>query len=124
MTRVQRYTYNVKRYRDLLSNAEGGEDEVKDIVGGGGAGELVEGAEGGVEIEEKHLVGSVSGGRLVGLGEGVERGVDSGLLADVGQNRGVLFSALVSIYVAQDLSTKFLDTLSSYCRRTDKRRFD
>jgi hypothetical protein len=51
----------------LLSYAEGAEDEVEDVVGSGGAGDFVEGAKGGVEIEEEHLVGDAGG---YGVGSG------------------------------------------------------
>jgi hypothetical protein len=43
----------------LLSNAEGTEDQVEDVVGGGGAGDFVEGAQGSVEVEQEHLVGDL-----------------------------------------------------------------
>ncbi len=52
----------------LLSDAEGAEDQIEDVFGGGGAGDFVEGAEGSVEIEEEHLVGNSSG---YGFGGGV-----------------------------------------------------
>jgi hypothetical protein len=58
----------------LLSDAEGAEDQVEDVVGGGGAGDFVEGAEGSVEVEQKHLVRDAGGdgvGRVVERGEGV-----------------------------------------------------
>ena len=55
----------------LLSDAEGAEDQVKDVVGGGDAGDFVEGAQCSVEIEKEHLVGD-SGD--YGVGRGVERG--------------------------------------------------
>ena len=45
----------------LLSDAEGAEDKVQDIVAGGGAGDFVERAQGSVEIEEEHLVGDLGG---------------------------------------------------------------
>ena len=54
----------------LFSDAEGGEDEAEDVVGGGGAGEGVEGAEGGVEIEQKHLVRDAVGDGGLCRGEG------------------------------------------------------
>ena len=55
----------------LLSDAEGAEDQVEDVVGGGDTGDFVEGAEGSVEVEEKHLVGDAGGD---GVGRVVERG--------------------------------------------------
>lgn len=41
----------------LFSNAEGGEDEVENVIGGGLAGERVEGPEGAIEVNQDHLVG-------------------------------------------------------------------
>ena len=55
----------------LFSDAEGAEDQVEDVVGGGGAGDFVERTQGSVEIEQEHLVGD-SGDN--GVGRGVERG--------------------------------------------------
>ena len=40
----------------LFSDAEGTEDQVENVVGGGGAGDFVERAQGCVEIEQEHLV--------------------------------------------------------------------
>ena len=55
----------------LLSDAEGAEDQVEDVVGGGGAGDFVERAQGAVEIEQEHLVRDLGGH---GVGGGIERG--------------------------------------------------
>ena len=55
----------------LLSDAEGAEDQVKDVVGGSCAGDFVKGTEGSVEIEQEHLVGDSAD---YGVGRGVERG--------------------------------------------------
>lgn len=41
----------------LLADAEFAEDEVEDVVAGGGTGEGVEGAEGLVEVQEDHFMG-------------------------------------------------------------------
>ena len=40
----------------LFSDAEGTEDQIKDVIGGGLAGERVKGPESTVEIEQDHLV--------------------------------------------------------------------
>ena len=55
----------------LFSDAEGAEDEVENVVGGGGSGDFVERAQGGVEVEEQHLVRDFAG-------DGYGRGVQSG----------------------------------------------
>jgi hypothetical protein len=53
------------REMGLLADAELAEDEVEDVVGGGGAREGVEGVEGFVEIEKDHLVGDRYGDALL-----------------------------------------------------------
>ena len=61
---------------------------MEDVVGGGGAGEGVEGAEGGVEVEQEHFVGNaVLDGDACG-GEGAERLGDGLMLAEVGEQGG------------------------------------
>jgi len=67
----------------LFPDAEGGEDEAEDVVGGGGSGEGVEGAEGGVEVEEDQLVGQAGGVGGVGGVECGEGCRDRLLLAEV-----------------------------------------
>jgi len=67
----------------LFADAEGGEDEAEDVVGGGGSGEGVEGAEGGVEVEEDQLVGQAGGVGGVGGVECGEGCRDRLLLAEV-----------------------------------------
>lgn len=44
----------------LLSNAEGAEDQVKDVVAGRGTRDLVERPQRVVQIEEQHFVGDFS----------------------------------------------------------------
>ena len=63
-----------------LSNAEGGEDAVQDVVRGGLAGEGVEGAQGTVQVGEEELVRDAAlVGGLRGY-EGFERRLDGLLL--------------------------------------------
>lgn len=58
---------------------------MEDVVGGGGAGELVEGVEGAVEVDEEELVRELRGvGGLCGLERG-EGCLDGLLLAAVVQ---------------------------------------
>ena len=52
----------------LFSDAEGGEDQVEDVVGGGLAGERVESPERAIEIEQDHLVGDGGGVGCGGVG--------------------------------------------------------
>jgi len=51
----------------LLSDAEGTEDQIEDVVGGSGAGDFVEGTQRSVEIEQHHFVGN-PGSNGVGRG--------------------------------------------------------
>ncbi len=62
--RVLRETRGV---RGSLADAEGAEDAVQDVVGGGGAGESVERAEGGVTVEQQQLVRQAEGVGLARL---------------------------------------------------------
>ena len=55
----------------LLPDAEGAEDQIEDVVGGGGAGDGVERLQGVVEIEQQHFVGNFICYRA---GGGVESG--------------------------------------------------
>ena len=63
---VERHLRNVA----LLPDAELAEDQVEDVVGGGGAGDGIEGAESAVEIEQQHFVRDF---RVYGTAGGVER---------------------------------------------------
>src|SRR6266536_1809867 len=72
----------------LLSDAERAKDQVENVVGGGGAGDFVERAEGVVEVEEKHLVGDASGNGVGGAVQSGERVGDQFVVADVGEKSG------------------------------------
>ena len=47
------------REASLLADAEAGEDEIQDVVGGGLAGDGIERAQRLVQVEQDHLVRSV-----------------------------------------------------------------
>ena len=72
----------------LLADAEGGKDQIEDVVAGGLAGEGVEGPEGAVEVDQDHLMRNVAGVCLGRIGEsGACRG--NGLLvAQAGEQAG------------------------------------
>ena len=70
--------------RCLFSDAEGAEDQIEDVIGGGGAGDFIEGAEGSVEIEQEHLVGDSGGYGAGRSGERVECVGDQLLMANAG----------------------------------------
>src|SRR5271167_2301520 len=69
----------------LLPNAERGEDEAEDVLGGGGAGNVVQRTQRAVEVEQDHLMGCL---QRHGSGRPVERRDSVGhqhLLANIGQ---------------------------------------
>ena len=72
----------------LLPDAEGREDEVEDVVGGGLAGEGVEGPEGAIEVEQDHLVGDAGVVCEAAVFESGARDDDGLLLAEVGEEAG------------------------------------
>ena len=53
----------------LFSHAKGFEDDIEDVVGVGGAGDEVEGAQRVVEVQQEHFVGRLLLGSLAGLGQ-------------------------------------------------------
>lgn len=73
---------------ELFSDAEGGEDQVEDVVGGGLAGQGVEGPKGAVEVEQDHLVGDAGVVGAASVFEGGAGGDDGLLLAEVGEEAG------------------------------------
>jgi hypothetical protein len=96
----------------LFSDAEGGEDAVEDVIRGGGAGEGVEGFEGGVEVEEEHFVRDL-------LGDGLLRGSEGGLglrdrfvMAEGGEH-AALRAGGAGVDCLQDLLAQFGDSLAS-----------
>lgn len=75
----------------LLADAEGGEDTVEDVVGGGGSGDGIDWPQGGVEIEQQHLVRDTDfycGTR--GL-ESLQRVFEAALVAEAGDETVLLF---------------------------------
>src|SRR5579875_3181729 len=56
----------------LLADAEGGEDEIQDVVGGGFTGKRIQMAQGGVEVEQQHLMGNLFGNRLLRRGQALQ----------------------------------------------------
>jgi hypothetical protein len=65
-----RNVFEEPRTPALLSDAEGAEDQVEDVIGGGGAGDGIEGPESVIEIEQQHFVRNFRGH---GAGGGFER---------------------------------------------------
>ncbi len=55
----------------LLSDAESAEDQVEDVVSGGGAGDRIERPQGAVEIKQQHFMWDFCGH---GAGSSLERG--------------------------------------------------
>jgi hypothetical protein len=95
--------------RELFPDAEAGEDQVQDVVAGGGAGDFVERAEGAVKIEQKHFVGdAVVDGGLGGF-EGSKRVTYKRLVAGVGEESGFGGGGGVSGDVAENGGAEFGD---------------
>src|SRR6185437_16586576 len=69
----------------LLSDAEGTEDKVKDVIRRGGAGKRIEALQGFVEIQKEHLVRDGRGYGPAGAGKSCERRGDRLLLPQVRQ---------------------------------------
>ena len=58
----------IGRYIWPFADAERAEDQIEDVVGGGGAGDFVERAERAVEVEQMHFVRGVALDRASGGG--------------------------------------------------------
>ena len=69
----------------LLSDAERAENEIQNVVGGGGARNLVKRAQGAVEIEQQHFVGDSRGDSTAGCLESYDRIADKLLVARASQ---------------------------------------
>ena len=57
----------VRLSQKLLPDAERGEDAIQDIVGGGRAGDRVDGPQRGIKIQQQHLVRDAAGSRVARL---------------------------------------------------------
>ena len=71
-----------------FSDAEGGKDQVQDVVRSGLAGEGVEGPERAIEIEQDHLVGNAAVVGLPGVSQGGESRRNGLVLAEIGEHAG------------------------------------
>src|SRR2546427_10316575 len=90
--------------RCLLSDAEGAENEVEDVVGGGGTGDLVQRTERVVEIKQKHLVGNLVRHRGPGGGEGDQSILHQSLVTGTGQEAALSLHAPLATHVPHNLS--------------------
>src|SRR6266849_2198875 len=100
----------------LFPDAKAAEDQVENVVSGGGAGDLVERAQRVVEVEQEHLMRHL----LVncGLG-GFERGnriADQPLVAQVGEKSSFGLGACLSAYVAENLLAQLGNPFAGYGR--------
>jgi hypothetical protein len=95
----------------LLADAEGAEDAGEDVVGGGGAGEGVEGAEGSVEVEQEDLVGQ---GGCVGVRCGVEgfEGVGEVLVLAEVVEQGSIGEGACGVEFAEDGGAEVVDAVA------------
>jgi hypothetical protein len=86
----------------LFSDAEGSENEIKDVVGGGCAGDFIEGAQGVVEVEQQHFVRHSGGNRVRGGVQGGKRIADKLLMADAGKKPAFQLGCRVAADARQD----------------------
>src|SRR5271166_4185573 len=96
----------------LFSNAERTEDEVQDVFGCGGAGNVVQRAQRAVEVEQNHLVGRF---QRHGCGGPVERRDSVGyqhLLADIGQ-KSCLLLGTIPMYPFENHGLQLRDAFAS-----------
>src|ERR1700738_2934651 len=73
---------------ESFSDAEGGEDQIEYVVGGGLAGQRVECPEAAIEIEQDHLMGNSARVGASCVVQGRERGGDGLVVAETGEHAG------------------------------------
>src|SRR5437870_13121796 len=87
----------------LFADAERAEDQVQDVIGGGGAGDFIQRSQSIVEAEQEHFVrGLVVAGGFRGF-ERSQRVADGALVADTGQQAALGMAADCSADVAKNL---------------------
>src|SRR5262249_28543429 len=96
----------------LLADAEAGEDQVQDVIGGGLARDGVKRAQRAVKIEHDHFMRNASLGRETCRRKTVERLFHQSLMADVGEKSGFLLSGGAAGDVLQDRLAKVVDARS------------
>ena len=84
----------VNTTRCLFANAKRRKDPVQDIIGGGGAGDRIEGPQRGVKIQQQHFVRDPEFGRFASLLQRLEAFAQQLLVADAGDEPGVLLAGM------------------------------
>jgi hypothetical protein len=119
----------------LLADAEGGKNQVEDVVAGGLAGEGVEGPEGAIKVDQNHFVGNVAGvglrcirERCAGSGDGLlvseareKAGFGGGSAGGEGQNA---FAEGGDAFAGESGCSERLDGLGFGTRRIHRRSVD
>src|SRR5579862_3413168 len=103
----------------LFADAESAEDQVQNIVGGGGAGNFVESVQRVVEIEKQHLVRDLVGDGGFRRRKRRQRIAYQLLVTGVGEETTFHLQTAVSSDVAQDLRAQCVDSLACHRRRSD-----
>lgn len=93
----------------MLSDTEAAEDQVQDVVGGGGTGHFVDGTKGALQVEQERLVRYAGGDRFRRRRECPEGIVNQFLVADVGQETTFDLRAGLSTDVLQDGASQLGD---------------
>src|ERR1019366_7249472 len=99
--------------KTLLSDAERAEDQIQDVVGGSGAGDVVQGTQRAVEIQQHHLVRSFHRNRAGCLVERSNCVSHQLLLARVREKAAFLLRAGIAAQQPQNLASQLLDTFAS-----------
>src|ERR1019366_1062169 len=105
----------------LLSDTEGAEDQAQDVVRGGGAGDVVQGTQRAVEVQQHHLVRYLQRNRAGCL---VQRGnsvLHQLLLARVGEKAAFLLRAGIAPQQPQNFRAQLRDALASKRGSLDRR---
>ncbi len=97
----------------LLSDAERTENQVQNIVGGGGSSHGIEGAKSVVEIEQQHFMRNFGGHCARGGGERSQRFLHQALMADIGEKSGFGLRPGFAADVAQNFGAQFGDAFAS-----------
>jgi len=110
--------------RCLFADAERAEDQVQDVIGGGGAGDFIQRSQSIVEVEQEHFVRDfVVDGGFRGF-ERSQRVAHEALVADTGEKTALGMGADFSADVAKNLGAKLRNAFSGESGGADSRSFN
>src|SRR5882672_8838698 len=102
-----------------LSDAKRAEDQVEDVVGGGGPGDGIERPQSVIEIEQQHLVRDFGCHGSCGGIESGERVLHQALVADVCKKSSFSLRSGFATDVVQDFGAQLRNALASQSRGTN-----